>query len=150
MASEVFIDTNVLVYAMDATEAVKQGLALSLLDSLARAGMGSISTQVLGEFFRAATRHLTPPVPVPLARELVERHSRAWTVHSVHPATVMLAMEGHARFGFSYWDAQLWSAAMLAGCGVILTEDLQSCSEAGGVRFVNPFAEDFSFAEIGM
>ena len=54
-----FLDTNLLVYAHDDSDPVKSTQATSLILSLAEAGTGVISTQVLGEFFQVVTRKLT-------------------------------------------------------------------------------------------
>jgi predicted nucleic acid-binding protein len=43
----------------------------------------------------------------------------------------------------SFWDTQLWAAAKAYGLGTILSEDFNSGSTLGGVRFVNPFEPGF-------
>lgn len=42
-----FVDTNILLYARDASEAVKQRVAQDVLDRLWVSGSGVVSTQVL-------------------------------------------------------------------------------------------------------
>lgn len=68
---------------------------------------------------------------------------RDWPTIFVGPVTIALALEGVSRFGFSYYDAQIWAAAKLAGASVVLSEDFADGLDADGVRFVNPFAPDF-------
>jgi predicted nucleic acid-binding protein len=58
----VLIDTNVLVYPYDRSEPAKAARARQVLDDLARRRRGRVSTQVLGEFFRAVTTRLRPPI----------------------------------------------------------------------------------------
>ncbi|HEV8167045.1 MAG TPA: VapC toxin family PIN domain ribonuclease, partial [Actinomycetota bacterium] len=43
------------------------------------------------------------------------------------------------RFGLSWWDGLIVAAARVAGCGYLLTEDLQHGSELDGLRVVDPF-----------
>ena len=43
------------------------------------------------------------------------------------------------RFDLSFWDSLIVAAAHVAGCGVILTEDLQRGMDLDGVRVVDPF-----------
>ena len=61
-----FVDTNVLVYAHDASETTRQPVAQAVLAELWRSRSGALSTQVLQEFYVVATRkydpaHVTPP-----------------------------------------------------------------------------------------
>ena len=39
----------------------------------------------------------------------------------------------------SYWDGLILAAARVAGCDVVLTEDLPHGSTIAGVRIENPF-----------
>ena len=57
MAKE-FLDSNVLVYALDKHDADKQRTARHLLARTQRDGAGVISTQILQEFYVAATKKL--------------------------------------------------------------------------------------------
>jgi predicted nucleic acid-binding protein len=43
----------------------------------------------------------------------------------------------------AYYDAQIWATARLHGVPIILSEDFQTGRTLEGVRFVNPFADDF-------
>ncbi len=43
------------------------------------------------------------------------------------------------RFQCSRWDALIVSAAKVAGCGYLLTEDLQHDARLGSVLVIDPF-----------
>jgi predicted nucleic acid-binding protein len=62
---------------------------------------------------------------------------------TVHPLTDETHETGLAlaeRYGFSTWDAMIVASALLAGCDVLWTEDLQDGMEiAGGLMVRNPF-----------
>jgi len=58
MSDRIFLDTNVLVYAQDSGVPTKQRKSRDLITQLADSGNGVISTQVMQEFFVAATRKL--------------------------------------------------------------------------------------------
>jgi predicted nucleic acid-binding protein len=60
MSDNVFVDTNILLYARDASEPEKQAAASARLDELWAARTGRLSVQVLNEFFVNATRKLDP------------------------------------------------------------------------------------------
>jgi predicted nucleic acid-binding protein len=53
------------------------------------------------------------------------------------------AMRAARRYGFHYYDAQIWAAARCSGIAVVLSEDFAVGSVIEGVRFLNPFADDF-------
>jgi predicted nucleic acid-binding protein len=56
MNAKVFLDTNLLAYAIDADEPVKRHQARSLIARVS--GRMVISTQVVQEFFVTATRNM--------------------------------------------------------------------------------------------
>lgn len=63
-------------------------------DRLAVSGAGAISTQVLAEFFVAATRKIANPLSVPDACERVLNYLQSWTVLEVSGMVVLEAARG--------------------------------------------------------
>ena len=143
MSDKVLVDTNVLVYAYDRSEPEKQRRAMEVLDYLAVSGMGAISTQVLSEFFVAITRKIPAPLSVAEAYERVENYLQAWDVLDVTGMIVLEAARGVRDHQFNFWDAQVWAAARLNQIPVVFSEDFNVGQVTEGVRFVNPFAEEF-------
>ncbi|MGH3926222.1 MAG: PIN domain-containing protein [Pseudonocardiaceae bacterium] len=84
MAAEfpTFVDTNVLLYAYDRNAGDKHEVAKTLLGRLWKARNGSLSTQVLQEFYVNVTRKLTDPLSREAAREAVRAYAR-WPVQRV-------------------------------------------------------------------
>ncbi len=144
MNGRIFVDTNVLVYAYDRSEPHKQGRALDVLDRLTMTGVGVISTQVLSEFFIAVTRKIAIPMEVKEAYERIRNYLQSWTVVDLTGLTVLEAVRGTQTYQFSYWDAQVWASARLNQTSLVFSEDFASGSVIEGIRFVNPFSEDFS------
>lgn len=140
MASEAraFVDTNVLLYAYDASETVKQPVARATLERLWRDRNGAVSTQVLTEFYNAATRKLDPPMSRAGAREIIALYT-AWPVIVLEPALILAATRIEEEHQLSLWDALVIEAARVAGAERLLTEDLQHGQVIGGVRIENPF-----------
>lgn len=134
-----FVDTNVLVYARDASERGKQLVARATLETLWESGTGVVSTQVLQEFYAVATGHLRPPLSPAEAREVVERYS-TWRVVTIEPSLIRAASHIHERHRISFWDALIVQAAIVAGASTLLTEDLHAGQSIEGVRVVDPFA----------
>ncbi|HOB95252.1 MAG TPA: PIN domain-containing protein [Aquabacterium sp.] len=135
--STVFVDTNVLLYAVDVRRPEKQQQAQSWLRQCWQGNRGRISTQVLHEMF-ANVRRVAPSLSVDDVRRVV-RDYRAWAPLTVDEETVDLAWDLQDRFSFSYWDALMVAAAQQQGCAILLTEDLQHDQRIDQLRIVNPF-----------
>jgi predicted nucleic acid-binding protein len=134
-----FVDTNVLAYAYDRSEAAKQPVARALLEALWRDRAGVLSTQVLQELYVVATRKFDPPMPCAAAREIVVVYA-SWPVVQVDVPLVLAASELEERHTLSFWDALVVEAARRAGATRLVTEDLQAGRRIGGVAVENPFA----------
>jgi predicted nucleic acid-binding protein len=131
-----FLDTNILVYAEDRADPVKQRKAVELILEHKRQRTGVVSLQVLQEFFVTVTRKLKLDVGV--ARYKVEFHSR-FQVAEPTVSDILAAIDLNRLHGFSFWDALVLRMAKQAGCRVLLSEDIQHGEEVDGVRIVNPF-----------
>jgi len=136
-AGRAFLDTNVLVYAVDEGEPEKQTVARDLLGS---AGDNEfvLSTQVLSEFYVVVTRKLDAPLPEEVAAQAIELLGRL-SVVAADVELVRAAIRIGRRSQLSYWDALVVAAAEAAGCERLLSEDLGDGQAIGGVRVENPF-----------
>jgi predicted nucleic acid-binding protein len=131
-----FIDTNVVVYAVDRADPVKQRIAIEVLEGGERL---VLSTQVLLEAWWVLTRRLAKPLAKDLASEIIERLCQLPVV-ATDPQLVRQAVDTARRFDIAIWDALIIEAARSAGCSSVLSEDLQAGQDFGGVRIVNPFS----------
>ncbi|MFV2062632.1 MAG: PIN domain-containing protein [Chloroflexota bacterium] len=138
MTVRVFVDTNVLLYARDASEKTKQPLAKRWLDELWDRRVGRLSHQVLNEYYVTVTRKLRPGLPRDEAQADI-RDLGAWRPVPIDHAMVEDAWWLEERFELGYWDALIVAAARAAGCGHLLTEDLQHGRDLDGVVVANPF-----------
>ena len=137
MAAELkFVDTNVLVYLFDSDSPQKQLLAGDLLET--EADNVVLSTQVLGEFYVAATRKLARPVAPELAHQAVDEFC-AFRVEPLRAELVRAAVGRSESSKLSYWDALIVETAIAAGASVLLTEDMQHGQLFSHLRIVNPF-----------
>ncbi len=139
----VFVDTNVFVYQLDRREPRKQAIARGVLTPLAAQGVGVTSTQVISELSDVLLRRRADLVQRDAVRLVAAELMRDWPLVVVDPRAIEKAFDGVDRFGFSFFDAQIWAAAKTAGAGYLLTEDLSDDLNADGVRILNPFAERF-------
>ena len=138
MPGSVFLDSNILVYAIETggPDPVKSSTALAL----ARRTDVCLSAQVLGEFYCAVT---SPRRAAPLTRDEAVAWVQLWKRHDVRPVTVPhvdLALELASRYRLSYYDSLILAAARLADCQVVYSEDLGDGQDYGGVTVRNPFA----------
>lgn len=138
-ASRVFVDTNVLVYAYDASAGEKAARAAALVLELWENGGACLSVQVLQEFFVTITRKVPRPLEPRRAAQVVEDLAR-WRVHAPGPGDVLEAIEVHLQSRISLWDALIVRSALQLGCREILSEDLAPGEVHPGVKVRNPFA----------
>ncbi len=131
-----FLDTNILVYAMDFSDKKKHEIAAKIIDE-AVAGRGfAVSAQVLFEFSNVCLKNLAYPEGDVL--KLLSLLRRVRTVPQTS-ALVARAVELRAIYGISLQDSMIVAAAETAGAEELLTEDLNDGQFYAGVRAVNPF-----------
>ncbi|HVB09590.1 MAG TPA: PIN domain-containing protein [Bacillota bacterium] len=137
-ASRQFVDTNVLVYAVDLTAGAKRAVAASLLEGLWSSRAGCVSVQVLQEFYVAVTR-ITRPLIVDSEGGAVTAQYACWRTHRPGPEDVLAAIDIHHRHRVSLWDAMIIRSAAQLGCAVLWSEDLSDGTTYDGVLVRNPF-----------
>ena len=114
---EDFFDTNVVLYLLSA-DAAKADRAEELL-----AIGGTISVQVLNEFVAVASRKLRMPwIEI---REVLAQIRAVCAVESMTIETHEKALRIAERYGVSIYDALIVSAALLANCKTLHSEDMQ-------------------------
>lgn len=138
MTDLVFVDTNVLVYARDATYPRKQERAARWMKRLWHDRTGRLSYQVLQEFYTTVTVKLRPGLTPKAARREV-RTLTSWNPIVIDQSVLERAWTVQDRHRLSWWDALIVGAAQLSGCRSLLTEDLQDGQRLGDVTVVNPF-----------
>ena len=136
MTDRVFFDTNIYVYADDRAATTKRVRARTVLSELVRTRRAVVSTQVMQEYFAAAIKKLG--LPPERARIRVERLNRLDVV-LIRPEVILGAIDLCRLHALSFWDALIVRSASAAGCGRLLSEDLQDGQMIDGVRIENPF-----------
>jgi predicted nucleic acid-binding protein len=134
----VFFDTNILVYLFDQDVPDKRDRAKMLFQQEVEAGRFVTSTQVLQEFYVAATRKLAVPLPMADAEEAV-RALADLSIVPVDSSLILSAIDRSRSMQVSFWDALIIEAALSVGATCLLTEDLQHGRQIDGLRITNPF-----------
>ena len=136
-AGDDFFDTNVLLCLLSADTA-KADRAEELL-----AGGGTVSVQVLNEFASVASRKLHMPWA-----EIRDVLAQVCALCAVEPLTLKTHERGlqlAERYGLSVYDALIVSAALLAGCKTLRSEDMQDGQLIERKLTIrNPFAQMIS------
>jgi predicted nucleic acid-binding protein len=130
-AAETFLDTNVLLYLFSADPAMADRA-----EEIVSEG-GVVSVQVLNEFASVATRKLG--MRIAEASEALRAVRALCKVVPLEAGTHDLGMQIAERHGLSIYDAMIAAAARLAGCKVILSQDMQDGLRLEGMRIRDPF-----------
>lgn len=131
-----FVDTNLIVYAIDPSEPEKREKFREWLRGMSRSRMLVLSPQSLNECYRVLTERrrldrrqvrdfiesLVPFCTAPCGIDVLRR---AWRVQDAG--------------GFGWWDSLLIGSALLAGCDVFLSEDMQHERTIEGMTILDPF-----------
>jgi predicted nucleic acid-binding protein len=132
-----FVDTNLLVYAIDPREQKKRRHMAGLLRRLVESRALVLSPQSLGEFYRTVTeRHRL--MPVSDARAFIQILMPSCTApYDLEVMARAFLMQDTTNFG--WWDCMLLAAAAVSGCSIFLSEDMQHGRAIDGLTIVNPF-----------
>ena len=132
--TKAFFDTNVFLYLLS-SNIEKADQAESILQS-----GGIISVQVLNELVNVARRKLALPWEdinefLELIRSLCLTEPLTLETHSTG---VYIA----ERYGFSVYDSMIVAAALIAGCQVLYSEDMQDGQRIDDqLQISNPFSK---------
>ncbi len=140
MSARCFVDTNILVYAHDASAGQKHERARALVEALWQSRSAVVSTQVLQELSVNVRRKAASPLDLEATRELIADYL-AWHVVVNDGQAVLGALDIEQRYKVSFWDALVIHAAQVAGAEILYSEDLADGQRYGGVRVVNPLGE---------
>jgi predicted nucleic acid-binding protein len=132
MSAKAFIDSNIVLYLLSA-DVAKADRA----EAVVAAG-GVVSVQVLNEVTNVARRKLGMAWA-----ETDDLLAGLRSACSVEPLTLRTHDTGRRlaeRYGLSTWDAMIASAALLAGCDTLFSEDMQhGLLLERQLRVCNPF-----------
>ena len=134
-----FVDTNILIYAFDATAGEKRRVAVELITRLWLDRYGCISLQVLQEFYVAATRKL---ILAPEQAALQMSRFGRWRVHRPSVEDVLAAVDLHRSHSVSFWDGLILRSAQASQCSILWSEDMSSAGQWGNLEVRNPFLPD--------
>jgi predicted nucleic acid-binding protein len=132
------LDTNVLYYAHDSSDPVKQQKSIDLIVSLAD---GALLWQVACEYLNAS-RKLEPQGYSRIkAWQDIRDLRRVWTTLLPSWSVLDRAQTLISAYSISFWDAMIVAASLEGGVVRLYTEDFGGQSSIEGLEIVNPFKE---------
>lgn len=131
------VDTNVLIYAHDPRDPVKQNKAVSLIASLTD---GVLLWQVACEYVAASRKLAQFGLNPQQAFADLKRLRNVWTL-ALPTWTVLDTAETLMTTGnLSFWDATIVAACMENGIQALYSEDFDSSTTSlTGITIINPF-----------
>ena len=133
------VDTNLLVYAADASDREMQPQATGWMAWLWRNGTGRLNFQVLQEYYVTVTQKLKTGMDRATARADVES-LMTWDPVVIDRIAMQAAWEIQQHYNLSWWNAVIVALAGRCGCRRLLTENLQDGQHFGTVQVVNLFS----------
>lgn len=142
MTGRLFVDTNILIYALDPAEPRKRAVSADLLRRTISSHTLTLSPQSLNECYRVLTQRRRL-MPVDAARAFV-RLIAPWAIAPLDAATTERAWAVQDAASLSWWDSLMVAAALRAECRLFVSEDMQDGVEIEGMRIANPFEPAFA------
>jgi predicted nucleic acid-binding protein len=133
--AKIFIDTNILIYTLDSNEPKKQKKARKILKIVIDQHTPVLSTQVLQEFYVAATRKLrVKPI---IAKDILHGFSNMEIVE-IGTSIIDQGIDISIMHNVSFWDSLIIAAAEQAHCSAIYSEDFNHGQTIRGISLENP------------
>jgi predicted nucleic acid-binding protein len=132
MTDRIFVDTNMVLYALGKDER-KKAIARAVL-----ATQPLLSSQVINESVNVCLRRFkfTREQAYRFAEVVMQKTS----VLPVDESTIRKSAEIALRYQFSNWDSLIIAAALLADCAVLYSEDMQNGQLIENkLLIINPF-----------
>jgi len=135
-AERYFVDTNVILYTYDTKSQRKRDRAEAWLQWLWQNTSGSLSWQVIQEFYWNGIRKfgVDPSLMRSHANLLVE-----WGPPDVTIGLIERAWFWTDEAQISFWDSMIVAAAERTRCRWLLSEDFQAGRQFGAITVLNPF-----------
>lgn len=132
---QVFVDTNILVYAHDRDAGDRHAIARDLITALWRRALPpAVSVQVLQETYVNLVRKGLASSAV---TDTITEYFR-WHIVNNDSAVLAEGMAASQRWKISLWDGLIVAAALRANAPILWSEDLSAGQDYGGVVVVNP------------
>ncbi len=135
MSDNIFIDSNIWIYAYDRSDKTRREISCELIaknsDDIV------ISTQNLGEIYNTLTRKQITSTSQ--AFKLIEQLIDTFDPVPIQASTVHQALTIQQQTQYSYWDSLIVATAIENHCTTLYSEDLQHDRQIANLTIINPF-----------
>jgi len=142
MKDKIFLDTNVIVYAHDRSSGKKNTIAVEIMEYLWDRKKGVISVQVMQEFYVCVTTKILKPLPLKVARKILE-YLLNWDLIINDEYITIKAIDLQEKYRFSFWDSLIVQSAIQSQAYTLFSEDLSDGQIIENVKIVNPFVQEW-------
>ena len=135
MKDEIFIDSNILIYAVSQNLPKCEIARKLLIENTTRI---TISSQVVNEFINICIKKNT--LSLEGTFKYAEEFMEIFNFSGIHKSEVKSAMHIKKRYKYAYWDSLIIASALENDCSILYTEDLQHRQVIEEkLEIVNPF-----------
>jgi predicted nucleic acid-binding protein len=141
MSAECFIDTNLFIYQLEASDESKSATADRIICKGIETRNACISFQVVQECLNIILRKAEVSLSTDEAKQYLD-HVLAPLFRV--PASLSLyrrALDLQTRYRYGFYDSLVIAAAIDAGCTRLYSENLQDGQRIEGLTVENPFRE---------
>lgn len=136
MNDRVFLDTNILVYALLENGGERHALALQLMESL-KGNFLFISTQVVNEVCVSLLKHRVIEKEIEM---IMKKIIGLYNIRTTTVQTIKTGWDIKKKYKLSYWDCMIVASALESGCSILYSEDMQDGQVIEGkLKLRNPF-----------
>ena len=137
MQGKIFLDTNIFVYTQSKDDTNKRDIALKAIKNYEC----YTSTQVLNEVSNVMIKKLK--MPICEVKQVIFAINKCCDITNVTYETVQKALDLKEKYGYSYYDSLILSAAILIECDYVCSEDLHDGQILDyGIEIVNIFNQN--------
>ena len=141
MSVECFIDTNLFIYQLEASDERKSATADRIISKGIESHNACISFQVVQECLNTVLRKAEIPLSTDETRQYLDNVLAPLYRVSARISLYRRALDLQVRYRYGFYDSLIVAAALDAGCTRLYSEDLQDGQRIEGLTIENPFVE---------
>jgi len=141
MSVECFIDTNLFIYQLEASDERKSATANRIIRKGIETRNACISFQVVQECLNTVLRKAEIPLSTDETKQYLDNVLAPLYRVPVSLSLYRRALDLQTRYHYGFYDSLVIAAALDAGCTRLYSEDLQDGQRIEGLTIENPFLE---------
>jgi predicted nucleic acid-binding protein len=135
MKGDIFIDSNILIYAHTIQDARKSKIAQAVLSSNE---IIMANTQVINELINVFIRKFK--ISLNDIQKILDQTFLYLPVKNIDDKTIQLGLNIYSKYSYSYYDSLIIASALQNNCSVLYSEDLQHNQKIEkSLTIINPF-----------